>query len=735
MRGGTITRDRAIALLAAEPRRPIVSIIGPPGYGKTVLLGDWAARDKSSVAWLAVDDFDNDPNVFLTYLAAALDRIEPVDGSLRSALAAPGSRVVGAVVPRLAAELHRWPRLGSLVLDDLHRLVDPMCLDALVALMDHMPTGFRVLLAGRSAAGLPLARLRAQGLLLELGRNELALNIDEAQALVRALGRDLGAVEAQALVERTEGWAAAIYLASITPGWDGLAASAERGAMGRSGYIAEYLRLALEPELTPGDRTLLTRTSILEVVEPSLAEAVAQQANANERLHSLALRDHLIEELPGTAPSYRYHHLLRDFLRTELEQREPGAAAGLHRSAAAWYRDSKRPEPEVEHLLAAGDTAAAARLVTAVGLRLHYAGRSGWLDRWFRQFDDAIFESQPGLAALAAWIHALKGRSDAADRMADIVERSTFTGPAGDGASSFESSRAMLRAAFVRHGPEDALADATFAAAAEGAASPWRPVALMLLGTARMMTGDPGAADAAFLEGANVAKKAGMANWLELASRASIAIGRGDWAAADVLARESHGPHGHVGWDRLSSALLVHAVAARVALHHGDVRRAREEFAHAQIVLPHVSHTMPWVSMAGLLELAHAYMTLADPSGARAMLSEAEQILRRRRDLGVLAEDATTLRRRLETADRMPAGISSLTSAELRLLPLLSTHLTFEEIATRLSVSRHTVKAHSVSIYGKLGVSGRSEAIERAIGIGLLEPFPGLHLVARPARD
>ena len=151
-------------------------MIAPPGYGKTTLLAQWTARERRPVAWLTLDDLDNDPAVLLSYLAVAFDRIEPIDPSIRSALAAPRQRILATAVPRLASELHGWRQPGVLVLDDAHRLTDRTCLDALASLLDHLPPGFRVAIAGRSEPDLPLARLRAQRDLLEIGPNLLALD-------------------------------------------------------------------------------------------------------------------------------------------------------------------------------------------------------------------------------------------------------------------------------------------------------------------------------------------------------------------------------------------------------------------------------------------------------------------------------------------------------------------------------------------------------------------------------
>ncbi len=159
---GTVLRSRLIGLLGSQPRRSIVSIVAPAGFGKTLLLAEWAAARPQDVAWLTLDDFDNESGVFLTYVAAALDRIVPIDGAIASALAAGQSRILGAAVPLLVSELDRWHRPGLLILDDVHRLVDRTCLDALESLLTHLPPDFRVALSARARpSDLPFARYRA----------------------------------------------------------------------------------------------------------------------------------------------------------------------------------------------------------------------------------------------------------------------------------------------------------------------------------------------------------------------------------------------------------------------------------------------------------------------------------------------------------------------------------------------------------------------------------------------
>ncbi len=496
-RAGIIERVRLIRLLTAEPAASIVSIVAPPGYGKTLLLADWAAREPRPVAWLTLDDHDNDPAIFLSYLAAAFDRIEPIDSSIMSAIVAPRRRALSTAVPRLAFELHRWGRPAMIVLDDVHRLVDRTCLEALAELLDHLPPGLRVALAARTEPGLPFGRFRAYGNLLEIGTSLLALDEPETDALTAAIGHKLTIDEVRELADRTEGWAAGVYLAALARHHGGEGDAPMGGLSGRERYIAEYFRSELLPTLEGDDGTFLTRTSILERVEPEVAQVVAGLPGASERLRSLAQANLFVEPTGGAQESYRYHHLLRDFLVAELERREPGVAPGLHRRASAWYAANG-----------------------PIDLRTYYSGRTATLERWLEGFDEAVLERQPALAVMAGWVHILNGRPDAADRMADIAERSTFVGRSDDGAASFASSRSMLRAIMGRRGPEDALANAAFAVSQEAPGSRWRGVALFLLGSAHLQRGDVDAADAAFRDSAAAPWRSGRR------SRSGEATGR-----------------------------------------------------------------------------------------------------------------------------------------------------------------------------------------------------------------
>ena len=183
-RPGTVSRSSLIGQLARDDSRPIVSVVAPPGYGKTTLLSQWAEHDGRAIAWVSVDELDNDPKVLLSYVAEALDAVQPVGERVFEALASRVSSVPGSVVPRLGSAFWSMSTPVMLILDDVHLLRNAESRDALSVLADHVPPGSRLVLAGRDEPPLRIARLRAEGRILEIGPGDLSLNREDATALL-----------------------------------------------------------------------------------------------------------------------------------------------------------------------------------------------------------------------------------------------------------------------------------------------------------------------------------------------------------------------------------------------------------------------------------------------------------------------------------------------------------------------------------------------------------------------
>jgi LuxR family maltose regulon positive regulatory protein len=724
-RRGMVPRPKLLGQLTAANSVPVVSLVAPPGYGKTMLLARWAEQDPRPLVWLSADQLDNDPARLLTYLAVALDRVEPVDPAVFGALAAPGTSTVATVVPRLGATLAAAAHPLVVVLDDVHVLHNQACLDALVVLVDHLGDGSQLMIAGRGQPRLPIARLRAEGRLVEFGSEALAMDHHEAGALLEAADVELSDADIAKLVERTEGWPLALYLAALSVKATGNRDGARAALVDDDRFLVEYLQSVLLPRLSTATVRFLTRTAVLERLSGPLCDAVLNTTGSAQVLERLEESNLLVLPLDRQRHWYRYHHLFRELLRVELARREPELVDELVLRAAAWCEHHGLPEAAMDYALQAGDGDYAASLVMRLAPPVYHGGRLATLQRWFDWFDDHQWlERYPAVAVLGAWLQALVGRAAAADRWADAAERGALqqegTPPAGT--ASIDGWRALLRAVMCRDGVEQLRTDAELACKLVPTGSVLRAPAVLLLGISYLLVGDVDRADSLLGEAAEVAEDTKTTDTaaIALAERVMVAIDRGEWAKARPLAEHVRSllRQAHLG-DYVTNVLL-YAVVARLAAHQGEVARAHADLAHAQRLRPQLTVALPIYAVQARLELVKAYLALTDVAGARTVLREVDELLRRRPHLGLLGRQADQLRARVEAMRADVLGASSLTGAELRLLPLLATHLTFREIGQRLHVSPHTVKTHAMSIYRKLGVSSRSEAIRHTQHLGLL---------------
>ncbi len=281
-RPGTVRRLPLLDRLADGDPRRIISVVAPPGYGKTTLLSQWAGQGGPAFAWVSVDERDNDPKVLLTYVAEALDVIEPVGGRVFDVLASAGSSVPGSVVPRLGSAVASMTVPVVLVLDDVH--------------------------------------------------------------LLRDAGLALGADEVAELHRRTEGWPAGLYLAALYLREGGSLGTAPGSFGGDDRLVSEYIESEFLARISQRHRVFLTRTAVLGHMSGSLCEAVLEQPGSAATLAELARSNLLLVPPDRRGRWYRYHHLFRDMLLAELERREPGQLPVLRRRAASWCQRNDLPE-------------------------------------------------------------------------------------------------------------------------------------------------------------------------------------------------------------------------------------------------------------------------------------------------------------------------------------------------------------------------------------------------------
>ncbi len=710
--------------LQASRGIPLVSVMAPTGYGKTTLLAQWAAKDRRPFAWLTLDEDDNDPTVLLTSIAVALDRVEPIDPTIFDLLASIRVATIPAVVHRLLEALTSMSRPTVLVLDNVNVLQNLHCLTAIEIMSTDVPAKMQVALAGRSWPGSSFARMRSDGSVLEVGPKDLAMNDRETALLLKSMGIPVSQPTVAALTLATEGWPVGVYLAALawrdTPD-DTLAAPRFSGD---DQFMMEYVWSEFLSHRSPEDVRFLEETAVLDRMSGPLCDAVLGRAGSAEVLRSFESENLLLTPLDRRREWFRYHGLFREALLNRLQLRDPDLVREVRQRASDWCQDNDLLEESVGYALAANDADLVARRLTDLASPMWAAGRAVTVERWFDWLDaHGPPDPYPPAAVQWAWIRALTGHPADAERWAAAAERASFDGILPDGSSSIASWLALLRSLLCRDGIDQMADDARIALEGLSNGSQLRATAVLLLGISQKLAGDAEAADASMEDAAELGDRYGAAPTVStaLAERSVLAMERGDWADARTYAQAARKVVEEGGLRDYMTSILAYAAVARVGLHEGNVSQAKRDLARASRLRPLTSRAVPHLAIQARLELARAHLTLADPAAARLLLREVGDLLRRRPALGVLAQEAEDLRIQLRAISGGAPGASTLTTAELKLLPFLPTYFSFRQIGEQMHLSPHTVKTQAISVYRKLGVTSRGEAIERAIALGLLD--------------
>jgi LuxR family transcriptional regulator, maltose regulon positive regulatory protein len=710
-----VERRRLLHVLAAGAEVPIVVISAPAGYGKSILAAQWSAQCARPAAVLSLDGGDNDPIVLLDYLVEALDSLAPIAPELLEELSSPDPNINEVVLPGLAEELERVSPI-ELILDNIQEVSEPGSLEVLTLLLEQMPPGSQLMLLTRADPELPLASHRVSGDLLELRADQLAFDFDETRSLSVRRGIGLAEPSLKVIHERTEGWAAGIALAvaaaeELAPGEDPCPVrGTQRG-------ISDYLIEAVLERATEPQQAFLLATSVLHRMTAPLCDTVLGMTGASKLLGELERSNSFLIPLDDHRGWYRYHHLFREFLRSELDRRHPGLAAMYLARAAEWHEREGCDSSEAFRCAhECGDLARTGRIALGSLDGSMAPAQHEMMRAWLQDCTGEEISSDPQLAIAAAWISAGMGEGPKAERYALAAERGDLEGPSADGASSIRSSLANLRAALAYRGVHQMLADAEHVYAAERETSGrWLADSCRAIGMAKVLLGRPDEAIAALREALMLsdAPELSAGRMFCLGYLAFAAADAGHWPEARKWAREAKALSAERDLSHHLPAPIAFTARATVLAQDGDLYRAGQELEDAT-ALGHLLRGARWLTADMELRWGELSLHLGDRLKARDHAGRAAAALNGYCDSGTLEARLVALEERLARAADL-----QLTPAELRILPFLPTHLLVKEIAARLHLSAATVKSHLHGIFNKLDVSTRSEAVDKMELLGL----------------
>jgi LuxR family maltose regulon positive regulatory protein len=404
-----VLRPRLIERLneGLSASRKLTIISAPAGFGKTTLVSEWIASCDRPVAWLSLDEGDNDPARFLAYFISSLQTIAANIGKgMLGALQNPQLPPIEILLTNLVNEITAIPHNYILVLDDYH-VIDSKPVDAALAfLLKHLPSQMHLVITTREDPHLPLARLRAKGQLTELRITDLRFTPSEAaEFLNQVMDLNLSAEDITALETRTEGWIAGLQLAALSMQGNQDVTSFIQSFTGSHHFVLDYLIEEVLEQQSESIQTFLLRTSILDRMCGPLCDAVLGSPSASRQatLEYLQHANLFIVPLDNERRWYRYHHLFAELLRQRLYQsdisptEEGGRVAELHRRASQWYEDNGLDLEAFKHATAANDIERAARLIVGKGMPLYFRGGAVPILKWLESLPTTVKDARPSL--------------------------------------------------------------------------------------------------------------------------------------------------------------------------------------------------------------------------------------------------------------------------------------------------------------------------------------------------
>jgi LuxR family transcriptional regulator, maltose regulon positive regulatory protein len=507
VRSVLLARSHLLEVLEQSRSVPLTLLSASAGFGKTTLLSVWAGQNTGQLAWLTLDDQDNDPTRFWTYVIAALRHSgTPLGEAAEVLLHAPQSSLLIGALTSLINELATLAQHTSLILDDYQVITEPAIHTSLQFVLDRLPPRLHLCLSSRSDPPLALARLRAKGQVVEIREPELRLSDEEAAGfLTQVMGLSLSAEEIARLETRTEGWIAGLQLAALALRRHTDASAFLQAFTGSHRLILDYVQEEILEPLPKDQHRFLLQVSVLERMNADVCQRLSGEPASQQMLESLERAHLFLVPLDEERRWYRLHPLFREVLLARLQAKEPEQVTHLHREAAAWYATYGWLHEAISHALEANDFASAADLVERWILPQHWRNEYHLLRRWAERLPEDVLHARPELSF--AYATAVVLTSPRGPRTLQRVEAPLHQAEEGFRASGDQAGLgAALVARAVLTGQQGAFAQA-FALARQALdvlpedESQWRGHALCLVGMEAALAGELTRAQALLRQG------------------------------------------------------------------------------------------------------------------------------------------------------------------------------------------------------------------------------------------
>ncbi|MBN1427976.1 MAG: hypothetical protein JXB07_06295 [Anaerolineae bacterium] len=618
-----VPRPRLINRLNGGLVRKLTLISAPPGFGKTTLLGAWIEQLDRPVAWLSLDENDNDITRFLGYLIAALQMVAPDTSEMSLGMLQSPQQSVDATVTVLLNDLANLSGQVVLVLDDYHLIEAQSVHDVLIGLLSHLPSQAHLVIATRADPPLPLARLRGRGELTELHQADLCFTLEEAALfLCQTMQLDLPPSAVAKLTERAEGWVAGLQMAAVSMQGQEDQAGFVQDLASSNRFILDYLVEEVLQRQTEDVQTFLLQTSILDRLTGSLCDAITGGQGGQDTLDRLERLNLFISSLDSSHQWYRYHHLFANLLRQRLRQQYPDSIPELHCRASIWYEQHQLAEEAIEHALDAGDHRRAAHLIEQVAEATIMRSEIMTFKHWAEQLPSEIVDVHPGLAVYYVWALFLGGSSlGEIETRLQVIEQ---LNPGKTIAAKVAAVHALvayyredreLAARLSREALTNLHDDSVF----------FRSIAALILGAAYLAEGDMDTGIAALTEVVRKGEETGntIITVLALVNLARLSIRQGRLHRALAFCEEGV----RLATDQNGQLMPIGGVAL---IGMGAIRREWDDLAAAEEHLRKgIELTQQWTevkSVEGYISLSYIRQAQGDIEGAHAALKEAQQV-------------------------------------------------------------------------------------------------------------